>query len=101
MIEAMSCGTPVIAFRRGSVPEVLDDGITGFVVNDLNGAVAAVPGAVALDRAGVRGRFEERFTSGRMARDYVALYEELILGSRRGAPSRRNTAEEIGLHAVA
>jgi glycosyltransferase involved in cell wall biosynthesis len=101
MIEAMSCGTPVIGFRRGSVPEVLDDGVTGFIVDNVDEAVAAVERAAALGRAGVRDRFEERFTSERMALDYVALYEKLTLGSRRGTPSRRHTAEEIGLHAVA
>jgi glycosyltransferase involved in cell wall biosynthesis len=101
MIEAMSCGTPVIAFRRGSVPEVLEDGISGFIVDGVDQAVTAVGRAAALDRAGVRRRFEERFTSDRMARDYVALYEKLTLASRRDVPVRRHTAEEIGLHAVA
>jgi glycosyltransferase involved in cell wall biosynthesis len=77
-IEAMANGTPVLAFRRGSVPEVVDDGVTGFVVDSVDDAVAAVPRALALDRREVRRRFEERFTVERMARDYVALYNEVL-----------------------
>ena len=75
MIEAMSCGTPVIAYRAGSVPEVIDDGVTGFIVNDESDAVAAIEKAGALDRAAVRKRFEERFSAQRMVRDYIKLYE--------------------------
>ena len=78
MIEAMACGCPVIAFRRGSVPEVVEDGITGFVVDSVAEAVAACARAEALDRAAVRRRFDQRWTSGRMADDYVRLYERLI-----------------------
>ena len=78
MIEAMACGCPVIAFRRGSVPEVVEDGITGFVVDSVDEAVAACARVDALDRAAVRRRFEQRWTSGRMAGDYLALYERLI-----------------------
>jgi glycosyltransferase involved in cell wall biosynthesis len=74
MIEAMANGTPVIAFRRGAVPEVIDHGVTGFIVDTIEEAVAAVPLAKTLDRAAVRRRFEERFSAERMARDYVALY---------------------------
>jgi glycosyltransferase involved in cell wall biosynthesis len=77
MIEAMANGTPVIAFRRGSVPELIDEGVAGFVVDSLDEAVAAVPRAAALDRSGIRGRFEERFSVQRMARDYVELYDEV------------------------
>jgi len=77
MIEAMSCGTPVIAFRAGSVPEVIEDGVTGFVVDDEEEAVAAIRRLGEIDRRKVRARFEERFTSSRMARDYVGLYEGL------------------------
>ncbi len=80
MIEAMACGCPVIAFRRGSVPEVVEDGVTGFVVDSMAEAVAACARVDALDRATVRRRFEQRWTSGRMADDYVALYERLIGG---------------------
>jgi glycosyltransferase involved in cell wall biosynthesis len=77
MIEAMACGTPTIAFTAGSVPEVIDDGITGFIVNGIDGAVAAVKNIAALDRQAIRARFEERFTAERMARDYIAVYEKI------------------------
>jgi len=77
MIEAMACGTPVIAFNRGSVPEVVDHGLTGFIVQDEPGAVAAVPLAAGLSRAAIRRRFEQRFTARRMAEQYVALYGAL------------------------
>jgi glycosyltransferase involved in cell wall biosynthesis len=77
MIEAMRCGTPVVAWRRGSVPEVIDDGVTGFVVEDLDAAVRATEAAAGLDRCGVRERFEQRFTARRMAADYLAVYERL------------------------
>jgi len=74
MIEAMACGTPVIAFGRGSAPEVIDDGVSGFVVNDIDAAVRAVENLHTLDRARVRATFERRFTVERMARDYLDLY---------------------------
>jgi glycosyltransferase involved in cell wall biosynthesis len=78
MIEAMACGTPVIAFRRGSVPEVVEDGLTGFVVDDMEQAIAAARRIDTLDRARIRARFEERWTNRRMARDYVGIYQSLI-----------------------
>lgn len=78
MIEAMACGTPVIAFRAGSVPEVIDHGVTGFVVDSEAEAIEAIGRLSELDRREVRGRFEERFTSRRMAREYVSAYETLI-----------------------
>ncbi len=77
MIESMACGTPVIAFNRGSVPEVIDDGLTGFIVHDEASAIAAVDRLGELDRALVRRQFERRFTARRMAEDYLDLYEEL------------------------
>ncbi len=77
MIEAMACGTPVIAYRRGSVPEVMVDGVTGFIVDSLDEAVAAVHRASAIDRTGCRAHFEARFNATRMARQYVALYDRL------------------------
>jgi glycosyltransferase involved in cell wall biosynthesis len=77
MIEAMACGTPVIAFNRGSVPEVVDEGVTGFVVEDETSAVAAVSQLANVSREGVRQRFEERFTARRMATDYLQVYREL------------------------
>ncbi len=78
MIEAMACGTPVIAFRHGSVPEVIDEGVTGFVVDDEEGAVRAIGRLGEIDRREVRACFERRFTARRMASDYVALYEDLV-----------------------
>ena len=77
MIEAMACGTPVLAFRKGSVPEVIDEGVTGYVVDSSEEAIQALGGVLALDRAGVRRRYEERFTVARMARDYVEVYQHL------------------------
>jgi glycosyltransferase involved in cell wall biosynthesis len=79
MIEAMACGTPVIAFRSGSVPEVIDDGITGFVVETEEQAIEAIGRLGELDRGRVRAHFEKRFTSERMAREYVRHYEALRL----------------------
>jgi glycosyltransferase involved in cell wall biosynthesis len=78
MIEAMACGAPVIAFNRGSVPEVVEDGINGFVVEDETSAVGAVRQLSRLSRAEIRKRFEERFTSSRMAYDYTAIYQRLV-----------------------
>ncbi len=80
MIEAMSCGTPVVAWRNGSVPEVIDNGRTGRIVGTIDEAVVAVDEVLALPRADVRAAFEERFTVSRMAADYVRVYERLIVG---------------------
>jgi glycosyltransferase involved in cell wall biosynthesis len=77
MIEAMACGTPVIAFRRGSVPEVIDSGVSGWVVDDVDAAVEAVIRLDALSRQACRSTFERRFTVRRMAQDYVAAYTRL------------------------
>jgi glycosyltransferase involved in cell wall biosynthesis len=77
MIEAMACGTPVIAFHCGSVPEVIDNAATGFVVHDLDEAVSAVQRIDRLDRAAVRATFERRFTVERMAKEYLAIYRGL------------------------
>jgi len=77
MIEAMSAGTPVIAWRNGSVPEVVTEGKTGFIVESIEEAVAAVPKAAALNRRAVRRVFEDRFTVGRMADRYLAVYQGL------------------------
>ena len=77
MIESMACGTPVIAFNCGSVPEVMDDGLTGFVVSNEDEAVAAIGRLGELDRAKVRRQFDRRFTARRMAQDYLDLYGEL------------------------
>jgi glycosyltransferase involved in cell wall biosynthesis len=78
MIEAMACGTPVLAFRRGSVSEIIDQGVTGAVVDTMEEAARMLPQVLALDRHAVRRRFEQRFSSARMATDYVALYRSLL-----------------------
>ena len=80
MIEAMACGTPVLAFASGSVPEVVDPGVTGCVVTDLDEATRSLPGLLALDRRQCRVRFEERFTVERMTDDYELLYARLLDG---------------------
>jgi len=91
MIESMACGVPVVAFNHGSVPEVIEDGRTGFIVDDIEGAVRAVERLPALSRPAVRQRFEERFTARRMAEDHVALYARLARG--RASPVRAVAAE--------
>jgi glycosyltransferase involved in cell wall biosynthesis len=78
MIEAMACGTPVLAFRCGSVSEVIDDGVTGKVVNNEEEAIAALPALLSYNRRAVRQRFEERFSARRMAKDYVSTYRDLL-----------------------
>jgi glycosyltransferase involved in cell wall biosynthesis len=97
MIEAMACGTPVIAFEGGSVREVVENGVTGFVVHDISRAAAAVARLPELSRIAVRRRFEDRFTARRMARDYLGLYDRLtgLARSPRGpqlSPARRARA---------
>ncbi len=79
MIEAMACGTPVIAYNHGSVPEIIEDGVTGFIVSNEAEAVAALRRIGTLDRRLIRQRFEQRFTARRMARDYVDIYESLMV----------------------
>jgi glycosyltransferase involved in cell wall biosynthesis len=81
MIEAMACGTPVIAFNRGSVPEIIDDGLTGFIVEDEKSAIGAAYRLSQLSREKIRRRFEERFTARRMAQDYLAVYRSLMEGA--------------------
>jgi len=78
MIEAMACGTPVLAFRHGSVSEIIDEGVTGAIVDTMDEAVWMLPRVIALDRHAVRRQFEQRFTSARMATDYIALYRLLL-----------------------
>jgi glycosyltransferase involved in cell wall biosynthesis len=78
MIEAMACGTPVIAYNRGSVAEIVDDGVTGFVVEDETSAVAAVDRLSGLNRHAIRKQFEAHFTARRMALDYLAVYRGLM-----------------------
>jgi glycosyltransferase involved in cell wall biosynthesis len=93
MIEAMACGTPVVAFRRGSVPEVIDDGVTGFVVDSVDDAVAALAACASLDRRLIRETFERRFSATRMTDDYLQIYEHLL---ERGATHARATHRHGG-----
>jgi glycosyltransferase involved in cell wall biosynthesis len=108
MIEAMACGTPVIAYRSGSVPEVVEDGVSGFIVESIDESVAAVQRLGEIDRRKTRAAFERRFTVERMAREYVELYERLVTehGSRDssaafavGAPDVADSSD-AGSHAV-
>ena len=92
MIEAMACGTPVIAFRSGSVPEVVDNGVTGFVVDGEAEAVQAISRLEKLDRRKVRAQFEQRFTAKRMAKEYLGHYETL-LGAKSQPPRERKKAK--------
>ncbi len=82
MIEAMACGTPVIAFNRGSVPEIVEHGVSGFIVEDETGAMSAVSRLGELSRDTVRGRFDARFTAKRMAEDYLSIYRSLAAEKR-------------------
>ena len=88
MIEAMSCGTPVIAFDKGSVPEIIDDGVSGFIVNDVEEAGIALEKIDTLLRSAVRKVFEEKYTATRMAKDYLKIYE--ILASARNKNNHEN-----------
>ena len=78
MIEAMACGTPVIAFNHGSVPEIIEHGVTGFIVDDMPQAIEAAARASDLSRWRIREEFERRFTARRMAEDYLTLYESVL-----------------------
>jgi len=100
MIEAMACGTPVLAFQNGSVSEVIDEGVTGYVVKNVEEGILKMGSVLALDRGRVRRRFEERFTATRMAKDYVKLYRSLIAaegrrGAADGVASRTSTPADI------
>jgi hypothetical protein len=83
MIESMACGTPVVAFDNGSVPEVLEDGVTGCIVHDEQQGAEAVGRALALDRDRIRAEFERRFTARRMAENYASVYSRLAKTFRR------------------
>jgi len=96
MIEAMACGTPTIAYSRGSVPEVLEDGVTGFIVPDADGAVKAATRLDTLDRSRVRQVFEERFTAERMAADYLSVYRQLLVDVPESEPVGASPSEEAG-----
>src|SRR5262245_43072036 len=97
MIEAMACGTPVLAFDWGSVPEVIDDGVTGRVVATFEEAVAVLPQVVELDRRKVRQRFEKRFSARRMANDYLQVYQSLVLPLRAEQPRQPVAGQAINL----
>jgi glycosyltransferase involved in cell wall biosynthesis len=86
MIEAMACGTPVLAFRCGSVPEIVDAGMTGLIVDSMDEAIRMLPQVLALDRRAVRQRFDQRFSVARMAKDYLHVYRSLL--RRRSLPER-------------
>jgi glycosyltransferase involved in cell wall biosynthesis len=87
MIEAMACGTPVLAFGHGSVPEIVDHGVTGAIVHDMEEALRLLPQVLALDRGAVRRRFEKRFTATRMAKEYLQVYDTHL-----GSAASRTTA---------
>jgi glycosyltransferase involved in cell wall biosynthesis len=80
VVEAMACGTPVVAYRRGSMPEVVDEGITGYLIEDVAGAPAAVEAAIRLDRAAVSARAAARFGVDRMVDEYLRVYEQILAG---------------------
>jgi len=101
MIEAMSCGTPVIAFRRGSVPEVVDHGRSGLIVDETEQAVDAVGEAAIMSRAIVRSTFEERFTVERMAREYVDIYQNLASVRKAPVYFKEIAGDETGLQVLA
>lgn len=101
MIEAMACGTPVLAFRCGSVPEVVDNGVSGIIVDTLTEAVESVEWVLKLDRKKVRARFDARFTSERMANDYLAIYRSIAEADEKPVPLHRASAGRLGLHVVA
>ena len=91
MIEAMACGTPVLAFRCGSVPEIVENRLTGCIVSSIEEAAQAIPELLALDRKAIRARFEQRFSSQRMTSDYLKIYHSL----------RKYTASKIQLSPAA
>jgi glycosyltransferase involved in cell wall biosynthesis len=95
MIEALACGTPVIAFRRGSVPEIIEHGVTGFVVDSIEQAAEAVSHVGELSRRRCREAFERRFTAGRMAREYVAVYKELLAPRGHQRFHKRHGSREL------
>jgi glycosyltransferase involved in cell wall biosynthesis len=97
MIEAMACGTPIIAYERGSVTEVLEHGRTGFIVNNLEEAVDAVQRVPTIERKQCRSNFEERFSAARMAQDYVAIYQQLVDNKQMTAEKGYGVAKESKL----
>src|SRR6202521_5224092 len=98
MIEAMACGTPVLAFRCGSVPEVIEDGVTGKMVDSEDEAIAALPAILSYDRRVVRRRFEERFTDARMARDYISTYRQLLRTRTSNGKAQKTWPRQLDLN---
>jgi glycosyltransferase involved in cell wall biosynthesis len=98
MIEAMACGTPVLAFRCGSIPEVIEDGVTGKMVDSEEEAIAALPGVLSYDRRTVRHRFEERFTTSRMAKDYVNTYRQLLRARTSNGKAHNTWPRQLDLN---
>jgi glycosyltransferase involved in cell wall biosynthesis len=99
MIEAMACGTPVIAFRSGSVPEVVEEGLTGFIVDNEGGAVDAINNKLRrLSRRKIRARFEERFTARRMAGEYIEVYRRLMARTKRRLRTVNGAAKAASQH---
>jgi len=94
MIEAMACGTPVLAFGCGSVPEIIEDGMTGIIVGTMNEAIEALPRVIALDRKVVRGRFEQRFSGARMAQDYASVYRSLLASSQEARMEQQDRSHQ-------
>jgi glycosyltransferase involved in cell wall biosynthesis len=90
VVEAMACGTPVVAYRRGSMPEIVDEGVTGYLANDVASAAVAVDRAVRLDRHAVHARARARFGVDRMVTDYLSVYETVL--ARRTAHERGGSA---------
>ncbi|MET1027345.1 MAG: glycosyltransferase family 4 protein [Dongiaceae bacterium] len=101
MIEAMACGTPVIAFRSGSVPEIIEDGVSGFIVDSIEEAVEAVRRIETLDRSTVRAVFQRRFVAEHMARNYLDIYHSLPGIRLQPVPARRLTGDSNSLKTVA
>jgi glycosyltransferase involved in cell wall biosynthesis len=101
MIEAMACGTPVIAFGCGSVPEVIDNGISGILIDSVTEAAENVEWALRMDRKKVRATFEKRFSAERMARDYLDIYRNLPGVRMKAAPLRRANGQDLDLQVVA
>ncbi len=100
MIEAMACGTPVLAFRCGSIPEVIEDSVTGKVVDTEEEAVAGLMEIISYDRRAVRQRFEERFTATRMAKDYVSTYRKLLNKRPPTGQTQNAWPRQLGLSGV-
>jgi glycosyltransferase involved in cell wall biosynthesis len=98
MIEAMACGTPVIAFGMGSVPEVIDNGKSGFIVKDTSEAIEAINKLPGFSRVDVRKIFEDRFTAERMTKDYVKLYTQLNGKTKKELSSPTLAGGMISIH---